>query len=252
MRHSKPGFLILIAFLVAFVSMFTATACKKDDVKPKETPALPAQPPLEPLEDEFQEPDSTPATTAADPDYGQVPNGPYTLQIQLLQVKSAAVKLAETLKAAGIPAYVTSVVDPKPELPGTFYRVRAGSFATTAAARHYGEINLKPLGRDYWVDLKARDSEPVQEVYKPRAAVPTPATPATPVVQPKIVEPTPAPVPTQPKIVEPVQTPAPVTPPPAPAPAAKPAPTPLDPAIVPKDIKGKPAVTEDTGSVQDW
>ena len=42
---------------------------------------------------------------------------------------------------------------------------------------------------------------------------------------------------------------------PTPAPAAKPAdPTPIDPAIVPKDIQGKPAVKEpgDTGTVQDW
>ena len=42
-------------------------------------------------------------------------------------------------------------------------------------AREYGRINLTPLGKDFWVDLKARDSEPVHPVYTPR---PAPAAPA--------------------------------------------------------------------------
>ena len=242
MRNSKFGSLVIMALALIFASAFITTGCKKDDVKPKEASALPAQPPLEPLEDEFQEPDSVPPTASpADPSYGQVTNGYYTLQIQLLSTKSAAVRTAEALKAAGIPAYVSTVLNPTPELSGTFYRVRAGSFATTAAARHYGEINLKPLGRDYWVDLKARDSEPVDAVYTPRAATATP-TPAAPVVQPKIVEPTPAAVPVQPKIVEPEPVkPAAVTPPPA-----QPAPTPVTPASPPAEKQ------EDASSVQDW
>lgn len=244
MRVSKSGSWILLAF-ASVSSLFWMTGCKKDDVQPKPTPVLPAQPPVEPLVDEFEEPDSLPPPAPADPGYGQVPNGYYTLQIRLLTEKSTATRLAEKLKALGIPAYVAEVVDPKPELPGTYYRVRAGSFATTAAAREYGRLNLTPLGHDFWVDLKARDSEPVHPVYKPQAPAPAQAEPA----QPKIVEPTPPP---QPKIVEPAYTPP---PPPAEAPQpATPAPEePLDPAIVPKDIQGNPAIAEpDTGSVQDW
>jgi hypothetical protein len=237
MRILKSGIWLALAFTAAS-SVFWAMGCKKDDVQPKQPPVLPAQPPVEPLTDEFQEPDSLTSPTPADPGYGQVANGPYTLQIQLLAERSAAVRVAEKLKALGIPAYVAEIVDPKPELPGTYYRVRAGSFATTAAAREYGRINLTPLGRDFWVDLKGRDSEPVHPVYKPRTA-PAPA----PAPQPKIVEPAPA-APAQPKIVEPAYVP------PPPAPAAPKA-APVDPAIVPKDLEGKPALT-DTGSVQDW
>ena len=225
------------------LTAFFAVGCKKEAPAPKEAPALPAQPPLEPVQDDFQEPDSTAAAvkTPPRPQPVQVANGAYTLQIQLFREKAAAVSLAEKLKAQGIPAYVASIVDPKPELSGTYYRVRAGSFATTAAAREYGKINLTPIGRDFWVDLKARDSKPVHEVYAPRPAVapPAPAAPA-PVAAP----------------AKPV--PAPETPPavsaPAPAPSAAPAAPkaePLDPALVPRNLEGQPAV-KDTGHVEDW
>jgi hypothetical protein len=130
------------------------------------------------------------------------------------------------LKDAGIPAYVAPVLNPKPEMLGTYYRVRAGDFATTKAALEYGRIHLTPLGRDFWVDLKDRDSEAL-----PAAPVSRIVPVSEPALQPKIVEPAPAP------------TPAPV----ASAPKAS---LPID-STVPRNLEGKPAVA-DTGTVQDW
>lgn len=225
------GFLALAALLAGLA----AVGCsKKDEGKAGngvDTLALPEQPALPPVEDEFQEPDSTPAAgRPQDPAYGQVAQGAYVLQVRLFSKKGAAVHYAENLKKAGIPAYVSAIVDPKPELSGTYYRVRAGSFATTAAAREYARLNLEPLGvTDAWADLKARDSEPVHPVYAPRPAAPTPTVAPQPAAVPPV--PVPAPVPVAP---------------PAPQPAAA-APTPTPPA--PPVQKPAPA---DTPHVEDW
>jgi hypothetical protein len=227
MRIVHFGLVILLAFL--------GSACKDETPQPVRK-ELPAQPALEPLDDGFQETDSAAeaesASRPADPSYGLTPDGYYTLQIGLFQEKRSADRVVAQLNQVGIPAYVSFIVDPKPGMSGTYYRVRAGSFATTAAAREYGRLNLAPLGRDFWVDLKGRDSEPVHPVYTPRAAAPAASAPAT---QPKIVEPAapaaPAPV-EQPKIVEP----------PAPAPTPAPAPAP---------VQEQPAKV-DSPSVQDW
>jgi hypothetical protein len=225
-----PGIFALLALLAAL----SAAGCsKKDDGKAgagaDSALVLPDQPPLPPVDDEFREPDSTAsAGVPQNPGYGQVAQGPYVLQIRLFSTKSAAVRYAENLKKSGIPAYVSEILDPKPELSGTYYRVRAGSFATTAAAREYARLNLEPLGiQDAWADLKARDSEPVNPVYAPR--------PQPPASAPQPIAP-PAPPPPPPPVV---------TPPPAPAPAPAAPPTPTPPPAP------KPAPV-DTPKVEDW
>jgi hypothetical protein len=238
MRNWILGLFIVLAFL--------GLGCNKKDASKaggSADTALPAQPPLEPLEDEFQESDSlTAAPRPAHPDQGLTPNGPYTLQIAIFQKEREANRVAESLKAVGIPAYVSAVLDPRPDLPGTYYRVRAGGFATTKGARAYGTANLTPLGRDFWVDLKGRDSEPVHPVYKPRVlTTPTPAPAPTPM--PKVIPP---PIPST-REVHDADAGSP-SPPPAVAPTPK---TPVPDAAVPKTLDGKPAV-KDTPTVQDW
>jgi hypothetical protein len=116
---------------------------------------------------------------------GIVKSGAYTLQIGIFNSEKLAKKHADALIAQGLPAYVTRVQDPKPEMPGLYYRVRVGSFATSTAAREYGATNLTPAGIDFWADLKGRDSEPAPAakttVAAPKPApAPAPAAVATP------------------------------------------------------------------------
>jgi hypothetical protein len=231
-----PGIFALLALLAG---LFVAGCSKKDDGKAgagaDSALVLPDQPPLPPVDDEFREPDSAAASgVPQDPGYGQVAQGAYVLQIRLFSARSTALRYAENLKKSGIPTYISEIRDPKPDLPGTYYRVRAGSFATTAAAREYARLNLEPLGiTDAWADLKARDSEPVNPVYAPRPQAPAPA---------------PAPQPVAPPAPPPQAAPPVVTPPPAPAPVpvAPPAPAPPPPPPPPK-----PAPV-DTPQVEDW
>lgn len=127
---------------------------------------------------------SATAPKPASPTQGIVKTGAYTLQVGIYNSEKLAKKKADALIAQGLPAYVTHVQDPKPEMPGTYYRVRVGSFASSQAARDYGTTNLTPAGIDFWADLKGRDTQPVQQAFKPQAApkttpAPTPA-PAAP------------------------------------------------------------------------
>jgi hypothetical protein len=115
---------------------------------------------------------AAPAAPAA-PTQGIVKNGAYTLQIGIFNSEKLAKKRADALIAQGLPAYVTRVQDPKPEMPGLYFRVRVGSFATSAAARAYGATNLTPAGIDFWADLKGRDSEPAPAA-KTTVAAPAP------------------------------------------------------------------------------
>jgi hypothetical protein len=199
--------LMLAAALVSF------SGCSKSEA-PKSEPVadtamvLPEAPELEPLEEEYPEPEAeSEPVRKANPQGGVVKDGAYTLQVGIYNNERQAQKRAEKLKSQGFPAYVAWVVDPTPELPGTYYRVRIGSFASTKAARAYGELNLAPQGIEYWADLKARDTEPVNQVFRPQplppkpAVVPAPAPAPVPAYEPP---PTPAPAATEPPPAEPV------------------------------------------------
>jgi hypothetical protein len=191
-------------------ALLTFSGCKKSE-PPKTEPApdtamvLPEVPDLEPLEDEFpdSEPVATPAAVKpakpskpANPSMGVVKEGAYTLQVGIFNTEKQAQTRAESLKNMGYPAYVTRVEDPTPALSGTFYRVRIGSFASSKAARDYGQINLAPQGIDYWADLKGRDSQPVKQVFKPQPLPPKPA--PEPIAAPAATEPSPGAEPAQP------------------------------------------------------
>ncbi len=250
MRHWKtltsPTGPVLFASLIAAMTIMVA-GCKKSEPVPAETIAdtavvLPEPPGLDSLEDAFAEDDLEPAVEPApqprktapakpaDPRQGIVENGAYTLQIGIFKSEAVARKRADALKAQGYPAYVSHVRDPKPEMPGLYYRVRIGSFATTVAARHYGAANLAPAGIDYWADLKGRDTQPVVPVYKPRPAAPVPAPAPAPAPQ---APPAPAAA-SESSVPAPAAPPAPEPPPAAaPAPASPPAPAEEAPPALP-------------------
>jgi hypothetical protein len=84
-------------------------------------------------------------------------NGAYVVQVSCVASSGFAQKKAEELQAAGYPAYVAEVQDPAPQLPGTYYRVRIGSFNTVTAAREFAENRLVPSGYEFWVDNQAND-----------------------------------------------------------------------------------------------
>jgi cell division septation protein DedD len=155
--------------------------------------------------------------------------GAYTLQVGIFNNEKQANGTADKLKAQGFPAYVTRVQDPKPTMPGTYYRVRVGSFATSEAARAYGQANLAPAGVDFWADLKGHDTKSLQPAQPVAKAKPVP-----------VAAPAPAPVQSAPAAT-------------SPAPATQPAPTP-DPAPAPAAPAAKPA-TQDTkpaNTLPDW
>jgi 2-oxoglutarate dehydrogenase E2 component (dihydrolipoamide succinyltransferase) len=230
-------------------SMPAATAAPKADsvatkkttptaapaVKPIPTPAAtatPAKPSPAPASVKPSSKAAPAATTASSTNAGTSSNGAYTLQVGIFNNEKQANATAEKLKAQGFPAYVTRVQDPKPTMPGTYYRVRVGSFATSEAARAYGQANLAPAGVDFWADLKGHDSKPLQAASQPVSkAKPVPA-PA----------PAPAPKPAQPAPAASSAAPA------TPAPAAEPTPAPAStPTPAPATQDTKPANT-----LPDW
>jgi hypothetical protein len=231
MRNWKALILLTFPALVVAASLALFSGCgKKSETKVEPAPdtamVLPEPPELEPIEEAFpdteQEPEAVPAQKAKNPGGGLAANGAYTLQVAIYNNERQATQLGEKLKKQGFPAYVTVVEDPTPALSGTYYRVRVGAFASSKAAREYGEANLKPEGIDFWADLKGRDTRPVKQVFKPKAAPPTPA-PAK--AAPAPVTPAPAPTPmAAPKAVEPPPQPPPATPVPEAAQDTKPAP----------------------------
>lgn len=248
--------------MVAALALFSG--CKKSEPPKTEAPApdttavLPAPPDLEPVDTLFPDSaaaaDSVAKATAAkpakkapaSPSAGLSAKGAYTLQVGIFNSERQAGRLADKLKAQGLPAYVARVQDPKPSMPGTYYRVRVGSFASSHAARAYGQANLAPAGIDFWADLKGRDTQPVHPVYKPKTLPPAPE--AKPV---EAMKPTPAPAPT-PASSTSSATPAPAAPATPTAPAAVPAPTPA-PAAAPAPTPAPSAQdTKPAQSLPDW
>ncbi len=228
-----PLMLLMLGLaLTLFSASLTITACKKSeparaDVAVDTAAVLPAPPELEPVDDLFAEDTLAPAPEPVaekpapkkiDPSSGLVPGGAYTLQVGIFNSERQASRLAEKLKTQGFPAYVTRVQDPTPELQGTYYRVRVGAFKSSSGARAYGKANLAPQGIAFWADLKGRDTQPVNQVFKPK----------------------------------PLPAPAPKAAPPAPAPASKP----VVPQAKPVDTAPPaPAPAQDTGpasSLPDW
>lgn len=117
-------------------------------------------------------------------------NGRYVVQVRVFETRVHADALVSKLSAAGFPAYVAVVENPTPDLPGTYYRVRIGSFDSREEAQAFAEGSLKPQGYDSWVDTKANDhmgtgsGETSKSDTGTAAASPTPA-PVAPAPSPR-------------------------------------------------------------------
>jgi hypothetical protein len=96
----------------------------------------------------------SPSSSAAEFD----PNGRYTVQISCVLSKSFAEAMVSKMKDKGYPAYVAEVTNPRPDLSGTYYRVRIGGFAGLSKAKSFGETTLLANGYEYWVDNKSNDN----------------------------------------------------------------------------------------------
>jgi hypothetical protein len=100
-----------------------------------------------------------PKQKTATPEAGEFSkNGRYVVQVSASQFEAASQKISDKLKADGVPSYMVSVDNPTPELSGTFYRVRIGSFATLTAATSFAETYLQTKGYTYWIDNKSNDN----------------------------------------------------------------------------------------------
>ena len=82
------------------------------------------------------------------------PNGRYVVQVSCVLSQTLAQSIVEKLKAKGLPAYISVVENPTPELIGTYYRVRVGGFAGISAAKAFGQKYLAGDGYEYWVATK--------------------------------------------------------------------------------------------------
>lgn len=89
---------------------------------------------------------------------GIVQDGRYVVQVSVFKSARKAGRLVETLAGQGYPAYVAEVQDPTPDMPGTWHRVRVGTFRTLSDARSFGDNTLRPMGYDFWVDNKSKDN----------------------------------------------------------------------------------------------
>ncbi|MBN2038321.1 MAG: SPOR domain-containing protein [Chitinispirillaceae bacterium] len=111
--------------------------------------------------------------------------GAYVTQVATMVSRWLADELATELKEKGHPAYVTEIQNPREDLPGTYYRVRIGRFATVSDARAFGENILRPAGYDFWVDRKSNDATVVESALTPSRTgpsstpVPSRSTPAS-------------------------------------------------------------------------
>ncbi len=168
-------------------------------------------------------------------------NGTYVIQISCVKSRTFANNLVAQLKKKGYPAYVSEVVDPTPQLPGTYYRVRIGGFEGESIARGFAKNELS--GAEFWVDKKSNDavglrsadmsgsynassySEYVPAPSQPAAAPVEQSTMSTPEPIPAAVAPAPAPEPVATSAATPETTPT-IAPAPAVAEPVAPVPAP--------------------------
>jgi len=85
-------------------------------------------------------------------------DGKFVVQVSCVASEAIANDNVAQLEARGYPAYVAEVQNPTPELIGTYYRIRIGSFYGVSKAKEFAESILVPGGYDYWVDNKSNDN----------------------------------------------------------------------------------------------
>ncbi|MGM0461804.1 MAG: SPOR domain-containing protein [Fibrobacterota bacterium] len=85
-------------------------------------------------------------------------DGNYVVQVSTIASQAIAEDVARKLEDEGYPVYIAEVINPSPELLGTYYRVRIGGFRTINDAEEFGENILMPHGYSYWVDNRSNDN----------------------------------------------------------------------------------------------
>ncbi len=85
-------------------------------------------------------------------------SGRIVVQVSIFKSKREAAALVGKLASAGYPAYVAEVENPVPSMPGTWHRVRVGTFKTISEAKAFGENTLVGMGYQYWIDNKKNDA----------------------------------------------------------------------------------------------
>lgn len=83
--------------------------------------------------------------------------GDYSLQVGIFNSQNQARVIEEKLQKLGYKPYISEIQDPKPSMPGTYYRVRLGYFNSIPEAKAFGEEKLSPSGVGFWVDRSSRD-----------------------------------------------------------------------------------------------
>jgi len=90
----------------------------------------------------------------------QSSSGKYTIQIAVFPSETSAKALVKKMSANGIKAYYArvSAPDPKRGLCSIYFRVRIGFFDEISEAENFAKSELEPLGYDWWVDRRYRDT----------------------------------------------------------------------------------------------
>lgn len=120
--------------------------------KKEKTPATPVMPPAA-IVDTLETPSELPAQEPPAQPQPQVVvevDGKYTVQVSSWRTRRRAEQDAQRFMAKGFNAYIQSA--DLPELGGTWYRVRVGSYANRAEARELAAKLAGLLESGYWLD----------------------------------------------------------------------------------------------------
>lgn len=120
--------------------------------KKEKTPATPVMPPAA-IGDTLETPSELPAQEPPAQPQPQIVvdvDGKYTVQVSSWRTRRRAEQDAQRFVAKGFNAYIQSA--DLPELGGTWYRVRVGSYANRAEARELAAKLAGLLESGYWLD----------------------------------------------------------------------------------------------------
>ena len=103
----------------------------------------------------MRKPETTPPIIVGANTLSVSENGNFDVQVASTPSNSEAKFVASKFKKMGYSSYILEVQNPRPDLQGTYYRVRIGSFATEADGKTFGETVVRPEHLDYWVVHKS-------------------------------------------------------------------------------------------------
>ncbi len=195
--------------------------------------------------------------SSSTPDFN--PDGRYVVQVSCVLSQGFAESVAGKLENKGYPAYVAEVINPTPDLQGSYYRIRIGGFNGISAAKTFAEDYLVNDGYEYWVDNRSNDNvgfggsglgEASSSEYESyQSPEPTSYTQPEPVTQPVETKKVQEPVETQNTTPEAVSTPT-TTEPEMTTPESTP--TTTQPSTTPAPVEKKSEPADDDWGDDDW